>query len=141
MNMSGYFDELDLTGKVLKEGEIFSNDWGYMDENRFIYFLGRKGDVINMGGIKISALEIEKAALLWGEVTECACVPKPDANFGEIPVLFVAVKDKHAFDKGDLETFLKEKLELSRVPKEIRILDELPKTFNGKIIKKGLIEE
>lgn len=141
MNMSGYFDEPDLTGKVLKEGKIFSNDWGYMDENQFVYFLGRKGDVINMGGIKISALEIEKAALLWDEVTECACVPKPDANFGEIPVLFVAVKDKHTFDKGNLETFLKEKLELSRVPKEIRILDGLPKTFNGKIIKKGLIEK
>lgn len=141
MNMSGYFVEPDLTRNVLKEGRIFSNDWGYMDENHFVYFLGRKDDVINMGGVKISALEIEKIATLQDEVIECACVPKPDANFGEIPVLFVVVKDKNVFDKSNLETFLKEKLELSRVPKEIRIIEEIPKTFNGKIIKKGLIDK
>ena len=137
MNMSGYFAEPDLTRKVLKEGRIYSNDWGYMDENCFVYFLGRKDDVINMGGIKISALEIEKIAILQDEVLECACVPKPDANFGEIPVLFVVVKDKNVFEKSNL----KEKLELSRVPKEIRIIEEIPKTFNGKIIKKGLIDK
>lgn len=140
MNMSGYFAEQDLTRNVLKEGRIFSNDWGYMDDDGFVYFLGRKDDVINMGGIKISSLEIEKVAALWDDVLECACVPKPDVNFGEIPVLFVVVKDKNVFDKNKFETFLKEKLELSRVPKEIKRIDELPKTFNGKIIKKGLIE-
>lgn len=140
MNMSGYYGEPELTGQVLKDGKIYSSDMGYQDEKGYIYLLGRKGDIINMGGIKISAFEIEKTALLWDEIKECACVSKPDEHFGEIPKLFVVLKHKDKFRKTEFEQFLKEKLERSRIPKEIDVISELPKTFNGKVKKKGLLE-
>lgn len=138
MNMSGYYNEPELTKQVLKSGKIYSNDMGYMDKDGYIYFLGRQGDVINMGGIKISALEIEQVALLWEEIAECACVPTEDPQFGQIPKLYVVLKDKNVYNRSSFLQFLKERLELSRVPKEIVEIDKLPKTFNGKIIKREL---
>ena len=61
MNMPGYLKEPEITKEVLDdEGTLYTNDLGYMGEDGFVYLLGRKGDVINMGGIKIAPSEIEE---------------------------------------------------------------------------------
>lgn len=139
MNMSGYYGEPELTAGVLIDGKVYSSDWGWKDETERIFLLGRSGDVINMGGVKISAWEIEKEAMLWKEIKECACVPEPSDTFGEIPKLFVVLKEPGVFHRQEFMKFMKGRLEFSRLPKEVEVMDSLPKTFNGKIIKKGLI--
>ncbi len=138
MNMSGYYAEPELTREVLVEGKVISSDIGYVNKEGEIILLGRKGDVINMGGIKISSLEIEEVALQWDEILECACIPMRDTTFGEVPQLYVVIKERKEFHKQEFERFLKTKLEWSRVPKEIVQIKELPRTYNGKVKKKGL---
>ena len=141
MNMRGYFHEPEITKEVLDEnGIIYTNDLGYTGEDGFVYLLGRKGDVINMGGIKIAPSEIEEVVNQHEMIKECACIPIPDEITGEAPKLFVVINDGFEYDEKELHRYMLDKLEAIRVPKVIQVIDELPRTFNGKIIKRILRE-
>lgn len=139
MNMRGYFKEPEITAEVLDDkGIIYTNDLGYMGDDGFVYLLGRKGDVINMGGIKIAPSEIEEVANMHEMIKECACIPVPDEITGEAPKLFVVINEGYEYDQKALNKHMLDKLEAIRVPKQIQVIDALPRTFNGKIIKREL---
>ncbi len=138
MNMTGYWKNEDLTRKILINGYVCTNDTGYIDEEGYVYVLGRKDDVINFNGTKISPVEVEEAAMLHEGVSEAACVGKPDAVAGQIPRLFIVPKDKKIFNVNEFTRFLGEHIDKNKMPKNIFLLDELPKTFNGKLNRKEL---
>ncbi len=141
MNMPGYFKEPEITKEVLDDmGRVYTNDLGYMGDDGFVYLLGRKGDVINMGGIKIAPSEIEEVVAQNEMIKECACIPIPDDITGEAPKLFIVINDGMEYDEKALHRYMLEKLEAIRVPKAVQVIDELPKTFNGKVIKRLLKE-
>ncbi len=140
MNMKEYYKEPLITSQVLSNGIIYTNDLGYRGDDGLIYLLGRKGDVINMGGIKIAPTEIEEVVMQSGMVKDCACIPIPDEITGEAPKLFVSLNDGDDFDQRALSKYMLEKLESLKVPKVFETVDEIPRTFNGKIIRKQLIE-
>lgn len=139
MNMKGYYKEPEITAEVLDEqGIIYTNDVGYPGEDGLVYLIGRKGDVINMGGIKIAPTEIEEVAQSFPAIRDCACIPVSDPITGEAPLLFVALKEGAAWEPVELTKFLESKLERLKVPKRFRLIDEIPRTFNGKIIRREL---
>lgn len=139
MNMPGYFKEPQITKEVLDDmGRVYTNDLGYMGEDGFVYLLGRKGDVINMGGIKIAPSEIEEVVVQNEMIKECACIPIPDEITGEVAKLFVVINEGMEYDEKELHRFMLDKLEAIRVPKVVQVIDELPRTFNGKVIKRML---
>lgn len=89
--MKGYFKEPELTKEILADHVIYTKDIGYMDENGFIFILGRNDDIINVGGLKVSPLEVEEAALSYEGVRDCICIPVSDQITGEaIKLLVVA---------------------------------------------------
>ena len=63
MNMRGYYKEPEITKEALENGNIYTNDLGYVGDDGLVYLLGRKGDVINMGGLKIAPTEIEEVVV------------------------------------------------------------------------------
>lgn len=139
MNMRGYYNEPEITAEVMSDdGIVYTNDLGYLGEDGFVYLLGRVGDVINMGGIKIAPTEIEEVVMKHPMVKDCACIPIPDAITGEAPKLFVALNDGCEFDQVELSRYMLDKLESLKVPKVFEVIDEIPRTFNGKIIRKDL---
>lgn len=141
MNMRGYFNEPVLTAEVLDDkGIIYTNDLGYMGEDGFVYLLGRKGDVINMGGIKIAPAEIEEVVATHEMIKECAVIPISDEITGEAPKLFVVINEGYEYEQKALSKFMMDKLEAIKVPKVIQVIDALPRTFNGKVIKRKLKE-
>jgi len=141
MNMPGYLKEPEITKEVMDdEGTLYTNDLGYMGEDGFVYLLGRKGDVINMGGIKIAPSEIEEVVAQNEMIKECACIPIPDEITGEAPKLFIVINEGFEYDEKSLHRFMLEKLEAIRVPKVVQVIDALPRTFNGKVIKRMLKE-
>ena len=141
MNMRGYFNEPVITAEVLDDkGIIYTNDLGYMGDDRFVYLLGRKGDVINMGGIKIAPTEIEEVVAMHEMIKECAVIPIEDEITGEAPKLFIVLNEGYEYDQKELSKFMMDKLEAIKVPKVIQIIDALPRTFNGKVIKRELKE-
>ena len=138
MNMSCYWKNEKLTDEVLINNFVCTNDMGYFDEEGYAYIVGRMDDVINYNGIKIAPSEIEEVVIQYSEVAEAACIGKEESVSGQIPVLFVVPKEKTSFNISDFKSFLTAHLDRTKLPKMIEIIDELPRTYNGKIDRKEL---
>ena len=133
MNMRGYFKQPELTAAAMENGFVYTKDLGYIDEEGYVYVLGRADDIINFKGIKIAPEEIEETARSYRKVVDCACVPLPDKDAGQVPKLFISVKNPERFDRKEFYAFLVENLDKNKVPKEIEIIDEIPRSANGKL--------
>ena len=136
--MSGYFNEPELTKTVLRDGVIYTNDIGYIDENGFVYMLGRRGDVINLGGLKIAPTEVENIALRFPGVADCACFAAEDRLTGAVLKLNVVPEKGAKIDPRDLALHMETYLEAYKIPKKIELTDAIPKTPNGKTDRKRL---
>ena len=137
MNMMEYYREPELTASVWKNGWFVSNDLGRMDEQGRVYYRGRRGDVINIGGYKIAPTDVEDTALLSGLINECVCVEDCDHSGMPFLKLIVVPSGKAPLDKKALIRFLAERLESYKIPQEIETSDKIAKTFNGKIDRKA----
>ena len=137
MVMKGYYNEPELTQQVMKDGWFVSSDIGKFDADGYLYYIGRKDDVINLGGYKIAPTDVENIALQSGLVHECLCIEDSD-DYG-IPFikLLVVVADKSKFDPKALNAFLSDKLEKYKIPRTIEAVDALKKTYNGKTDRKA----
>ena len=140
INMKGYWKAPQLTEEAMADGFIYTKDLGYIDEEGFIYMLGRKDDVINYGGVKIAPEEIESVVVKHPSIADCACIPVKDPLTGQAPKLFLAMKPGCEYDKKEFKAFLQEALDANKQPKFIEIIDSIPRTFNGKIQRKKLME-
>ena len=138
MNMKGYWKDPALTFDIMPDGYVYTNDIGYFDENGFLYILGRSGDVINVGGIKVSSNEIENFSLQHKHITDCACIPINDEISGQVPKLFVVMDSEENFSQLKIKEFLSKNLETYKLPRIIESIKEIPRSFNGKILKNKL---
>lgn len=141
MNMQEYFQAPELTEQIMQQGYIYTNDLGYIDEDGYIYILGRMDDIINYNGIKIAPEEIESCVQKYSGVVDCACVPLKDELCGQVPKVFVEVANKETFDTTILLKFMAENLEANKMPKKIEVIDKIPRASNGKLLRKKLREE
>lgn len=119
-------------------GEYFrTGDYGYIDNDKYIYLLGREKEMINVGGKKVSPLEVEEAILSLG-VGDCMCVAIRDNNniMGELVKCYI-LKDSTTLTFDEIATRLTSKLELYKRPVEYEWIDAIPTTSSGK--KKRLI--
>ena len=140
MNMVGYYKAEELNRETIKNGYIQTQDMAYRGEDGLIYMLGRQGDVIETGGNKVSPVEIEEVAMKCEGIEDCACVPVESPILGKEPKLYVVLENGSNFDYNKIYQYLKEHLEAYKVPKIIEEIDEIPRTYNGKIQRKKLIE-
>jgi acyl-CoA synthetase (AMP-forming)/AMP-acid ligase II len=138
--MSGYWNHPEETGKVLKNGLYFTGDIGRMDDEGFLYVVGRSKDMIKIGGNRVSAKEIEEALHEHQAILEAAVIGVPDDVLGEAPKAFIVVKPGiSAGLLGELPAFLQSRLAVYKIPKLFEIRDSLPKNEAGKILKRKLI--
>lgn len=140
MNMKGYWKQPELTAQTMRDGYIYTNDEGYIDEEGFVYVLGRKDDIINYKGIKIAPEEVEQVAAEYRGVTDCACVPVADAVAGQVPKMFLVFRHPDKFDKKDFMEYMQTHIDGNKVPKYVELLESIPRTSNGKIQRKKLLE-
>ena len=138
MNTSGYWKDEEETSRVLFEGGIYSNDEAYYDEDGDIILLGRKGDVINVGGNKVSPDEVEDVAKKHPDVFDCGCIGIKDELKGNVPKLFIQVKKGAEFDAVSIRNHLAANLEPYKVPAIIVEIDSIPRSFNGKLLRRVL---
>lgn len=140
MNMSGYWRNEELTREILVDGFVFTNDLGFFDDDGYAFIIGRRDDVINYNGIKISPTEIEDIVTQYPEIEECACVGISDSMAGQIPKLFVVAKDSNTFRMDEFIQSISNRIDKTKMPKQIELIDSLPRTFNGKLNRKELAE-
>lgn len=137
---AGYWNEPELTANTIRDGVIYMTDLGYI-ENGYLYLVGRRDDVINVGGLKIAPTEVEDVALRHPMVDECVCIPYEDKVYGRVVKMLVRVNDGYTLDAPALVSYLEESLETYKIPKYIEETDEISRTFNGKIDRKKIIAQ
>ena len=119
----------------------FTSDAAYKDENGLIRIVGRVDDVIKVAGHRFTTGELEAAINLHPEITECAVVGKKDEIKGEVPVAFIVSKEtKKSVEKIKKEVMEQIKKEIGSIalPKEVYLVEDLPKTRSGKIMRRIL---
>ena len=118
----------------------FTSDCGLKDESGLIRIIGRVDDVIKVAGHRLSTGEMEAAITSHKEITECAVIGIPDDIKGEVPVVFIIYKEQKPIQdiKKEVLGYLKEKIGPIAFPKEIYLVEDLPKTRSGKIMRRIL---
>ena len=140
INMKEYFKDPELTAQATDGEYIYTKDLGYIDKDGFVFMLGRKDDVINFGGVKISPEEIESQVIKSDLIKDCACVPVDDVITGQAPKLYITLEPDAAYDAKAFRAFLAKVLDANKQPKYVEIIDVIPRTFNGKIKRNELRE-
>jgi len=118
----------------------FSSDGALKDEQGLIRIIGRVDDVIKVAGHRVSTGELEAAINQHPDITECAVIGVPDEIKGEVPLAFVAYKGQKPADQVKQEVIghIKKEIGPIAMPKEIYLVEDLPKTRSGKIMRRIL---
>ena len=138
--MKGYYKMPEETAMVIRGGWLYTGDLARMDEDGYFYIVDRKKDLIIVGGFNVYPREVEEVFYKNPGVLEAAVVGIPDPNLGEEVLAYVVLKDK-SITVDELDAFCKEHLVKYKCPKEIIILDELPKNTTGKILRRNLKDQ
>ncbi len=139
--MKGYWKRPGDTEMVLKDGWLFTGDIAKMDEDGYFYILDRKKDLIIASGYNVYPREIEEVLYQHEGVEEAIVVGIPDTYRGETVKAFVKLKAGLTITPDKLIAFAKINLAPYKVPKDIEILDELPKSSVGKLLRRMLRKE
>ena len=138
--MQGYLGNPTATDETIVNGWLLTGDMGYLDEDGYLFIVDRKKDLIISKGINIYPREIEEVINAFEGVGASAVVGMPDEKSGEVPVAFVEPAEEEEVDEKALRKYLKERLANFKLPRDIRIIDELPKNATGKVLKRLLKE-
>jgi long-chain acyl-CoA synthetase len=137
--MAGYFKMEDLTRQVIDgRGYFRSGDWGRIDDEGYLYITGRKKEMLIIAGENVFPREIEEVLNQHPSIKDSAVVGRMDPVRGELPVAFVELHDGATFDESAVRSFCREHLAGFKVPREIRVLDKLPRNPTGKIVRREL---
>ncbi len=143
--MSGYWAQADETRKSLKPGPItgekvlHTGDLFRMDDQGYLYFVGRKDDMIKTCGEKVSPREIEEVICSLEAVAEAAVLGVPDEILGQAIKAIIRLKDGAQLAKGDVVRHCAQQLEDFKVPTLVEFCDSFPMSPGGKIMKRELI--
>lgn len=114
------------------DGYFRTGDWGYKDEDGYFYLISRKKELINVGGKKVSPMEIEEVINGIKGIDESACVGIPDKVMGEVVKAFVVKSDSNLTDDYIIN-YCRSRLEEYKVPVSVAFVSQLPKSSSGKL--------
>lgn len=139
MLMTGYLDDSASTSAILRDGCLYTNDLGHLDAEGRLRLTGRQGDIINIGGYKVSPVEIEQAALAFPGITDCICLGEPHPVMGSVLKLLYVPSQENDFHLKDLVAHLKQRLEPYQVPALYEATSNILRTYNGKLDRKAYL--
>jgi acyl-CoA ligase (AMP-forming) (exosortase A-associated) len=141
----GYWNRPDDTARALRPNPLlppelgdcekvcYSGDLVKMDEDGFLYFIGRRDTMIKSSGFRISPTEVEEVLFQSGKLRGAAVIGIPDDTLGQTIKAFVVAKDGNPVDVNAMLVYCAEKMPRYMVPKTFEVLSELPKTSSGKV--------
>ena len=134
--MSGYIGDPELTATVLRGDTVYMSDYGTIDAEGMLHIGGRESDVINVGGYKVSPVEVEDVALSIEGVRDCICIAADHPIMGKAVKLLVVMKDGACFDKRHIARYIAARLEPYKVPMLYEQVETVARTYNGKLDRK-----
>jgi len=136
--MRGYFENASATEEVSAFGWHHTGDIGYLDSEGFLYLTDRKREVIISGGFNVYPSEVERQLAEHAAVLECAVIGIPHERWGEAVHGIARLRAGHECSAEELLAFCKEHLGSVKAPKTIEIVEQLPKSAAGKVLKKDM---
>jgi len=138
--MAGYFKLPDATAAVFDDDGYFrTGDMGRMDENGFLSITGRIKEMLIISGENVFPREMEEVLNRHPAISDAAVIGQPDPSRGEVPIAFVELLEDASIDPAEVRSFCREVLPPYKVPREIRVLDALPRNPTGKIQRRALV--
>lgn len=138
--MHGYLHLPDANKDAMTDDGYFrTGDLGYVDTDGYLFITGRAKDMIIVSGEKLAPRELEEMLIKLPTVAEAAVVGKKDESRGEVPVAFVVAREGQTVDPNALKEHLKsQEVPNWKLPREVIIVDELPRSPTGKVLKRDL---
>ena len=137
--MAGYFNADELNAKTMTaDGWVRTRDMARADERGYLYLVDRASDMIITGGYNVYPREVEDALLAHPSVAECAVVGAPDPKWVEAVTAFVVVRPDATVHTDELREFVRGRLAGYKVPKKVVLVDSIPKSPVGKILRRKL---
>jgi len=136
--MKGYWQMPEETEKKIKDGWLYTGDLGKLDEDGYVYLVERKNDMIISGGVNIYPREIEEILYKHPAVLEVSVIGVPDEHWGEVPKAVVVLRQGATATGEEIIKFCGEHLAGYKKPKSVEFWKELPKSPQGKILKKEI---
>ncbi len=139
----GYYKNDEANAERIRNGWYWTGDLGYLDEQGFIYFAGRRGDWIRVDGENTSALNIERVLRRHPEVVAAGAYAVPDPRSGDQVMAAIEVADPDGFDAAAFVSYLssQEDLGAKAIPRFLRVSKNLPVTGSNKVLKRELQKE
>jgi long-chain acyl-CoA synthetase len=139
--VAGYWRKDDETAANLPGGALKSGDVGFMNPEGWIFIVDRKKDMINASGYKVWPREVEDVLAEHASVHEAAVVGVPHEYRGETVVAYVSLNPGRAATPDELIAHCKERMAAYKYPRTVYLIDELPKTVSGKILRRELRDQ
>lgn len=134
----GYWNRPEATAAALKDGWFHTGDMARQDADGFFYIAGRFKDMIISGGENVYAAEVEAIFREHDAVQDAALIGVPDEKWGEVGRIFVSLKPGQSVSADELLAFCAGRLAKYKIPKQVRLVDDLPYSPYGKVMKRSL---
>lgn len=138
--MLGYWNKPEETAKVIRDGWLFTGDLATCDEDGFFRIVDRKKDLIITGGFNVYPADVEQVLRRFPGVSDVGVIGVPDAERGEV-VKALLVMDKNVkFHRNTFDQFTAEHLAKHKRPRQVEVVETLPRSFLGKVVRRKLRE-
>ncbi len=139
--MLGYWDNPEATASVLHQGWLRTGDMGHLDEDGFLFLLGRRGDMIKTGAHRVHPSDVEEVISEIPGITEVAVVGIDDEIMGQVIKAFVVASDQPPRAEDRIKAHCRQRLASYKIPRHIAFVDSLPRTASGKVRRFQLTEQ
>jgi len=136
--MRGYWKQPEATAEAIKDGWFHSGDLARCDEDGYFYIVDRIKDMILRGGLNVYPREVEEVLYEHPAIAEAAVVGVPHDTLGEEVAAFVVLTPGKSADPAEVSQFVKDRLAGYKYPRQVTVVESLPKTASGKILKREL---
>ena len=137
-NLQTYYNLPEETAANLTDGWVHTGDAGIMDEEGYLFLKDRMKDMVVSGAENIYPVEVENAIASHPAVLDVAVIGVPDDKFGEALLAFVVVRDGQALELEEMIEFCRDKIAGYKIPRQLQLVQELPRNPSGKVLKKEL---
>ena len=134
----GYWHDPEATSAAFAGGWFHTGDIGVRDDDGYLFIVDRLKDMIVSGGENIASSEVERVLYEHEAVVEAAVVGQPDDRWGEVPIAFVVVSRDASTTPEELVEHCRGQLARFKVPKQVVLVDALPRNPSGKVLKREL---
>jgi long-chain acyl-CoA synthetase len=139
--MQGYYGNPEATAETIVDGWLRTGDIGYVDEDGYFFIVDRKKEMIIRGGENIYPREVEEVLFTHPKIAQAAVIGRPDPIWGEEVVAVIVRQPGQTLSAEEVQQLCKERLASFKTPRDVKFVEDLPKTVTGKVAKRILKQD